>query len=101
MQIDRNPLLSFQNRSGLIRTSSSLWKAKKILLLSCLTAVLFFATAEPDLKGETDPMSQMGVVRLDKAMKAPDFTLFDINGDKRSLSDFNQGFVMLNFWATW
>lgn len=32
---------------------------------------------------------------------APDFTLLDINGNKKSLSDFKGKVIILNFWATW
>ncbi len=36
-----------------------------------------------------------------KGMEAPDFTLQDLNGEERSLSDFRGKVVMLNFWASW
>ena len=32
---------------------------------------------------------------------APDFTLLDIDGNERSLSDFKGKVVILDFWATW
>ena len=32
---------------------------------------------------------------------APSFTLLDINGDEKSLSDFKGKVVILDFWATW
>ena len=32
---------------------------------------------------------------------APDFTLFDIYGEARSLSDFRGKVVILDFWTTW
>lgn len=32
---------------------------------------------------------------------APDFTLLDIHGNKKSLSDFKGKVVILDFWATW
>ena len=32
---------------------------------------------------------------------APDFTLVDINGDKRSLSEFRGRYVVIDFWGTW
>jgi thiol-disulfide isomerase/thioredoxin len=32
---------------------------------------------------------------------APDFTLFDLNGNKVSLSDYKGKVVYLDFWATW
>lgn len=34
-------------------------------------------------------------------VKAPDFTLPDLNGNEVSLSDFRGKVVFLNFWATW
>lgn len=32
---------------------------------------------------------------------APDFTLLDIHGNRKSLSDFKGKVVILDFWATW
>ncbi len=32
---------------------------------------------------------------------APDFTLFDLDGNELSLSDFRGKVVFINFWATW
>jgi len=43
----------------------------------------------------------MGVTRVEKGVDAPDFTLPDLQGEKRSLEEFRGKFVMLNFWATW
>jgi len=34
-------------------------------------------------------------------IKAPDFSLSDVDGNKRSLSDFIGKVVILDFWATW
>jgi hypothetical protein len=53
------------------------------------------------LWGEEDPLAKWGVYRLDKKIDAPEFTLPDLTGRKRSLSDFRGKFIMLNFWATW
>lgn len=33
--------------------------------------------------------------------RAPDFTLFNLDGDEVSLSDLRGQPVLLNFWATW
>lgn len=33
--------------------------------------------------------------------KAPDFTLLDINGNERRLSDYKGKVIILDFWATW
>ncbi len=53
------------------------------------------------LWGQEEPLAKVGVIRLDKKFDAPDFTLLDLNGKKRSLNDFQGKFIMLNFWATW
>ena len=41
------------------------------------------------------------LTRLETPLPAPDFTLEDMDGEKRSLSDYRGKVIMLNFWATW
>ena len=53
------------------------------------------------LWGKEDHLAKFGVYKLDKKIDAPEFTLLDLEGRKRSLSDFQGRFIMLNFWATW
>ena len=53
------------------------------------------------LWGGEDHLAKFGVNKLDKKIDAPEFTLLDLKGRKRSLSDFQGKFIMLNFWATW
>ena len=36
-----------------------------------------------------------------KSTKAPDFTVYDANGNEVKLSDFSGKPVVINFWATW
>ena len=62
---------------------------------------LILLGGEFPLWGEEDPLAKLGVYRLDEKVDALDFTLPDLNGRKRSLSDFKGKFIMLNFWATW
>ena len=38
---------------------------------------------------------------IQKGSKAPSFTLFDIDGNQVSLSDFEGSVVYIDFWATW
>ena len=76
---------------------------KKIRLLATFSLVIFIflAAAELSLSEEKDYLTPMGVVRPKKMIEAPAFDLYDLEGSKRSLSDFKGKFVMLNFWATW
>jgi hypothetical protein len=53
------------------------------------------------LWGEENSLAKVGIIRLDNKFDAPEFTLLDLNGTKRSLSDFQGKYIMLNFWATW
>ena len=53
------------------------------------------------LWGAEDHLAKLGIHRLEEKVAAPQFTLMDIKGKKRSLSDFQGKFIMLNFWATW
>ena len=62
---------------------------------------LILSAGDFHLWGEEDHLTQYGVFRLDKKNDAPEFTLPDLTGRKRSLSDFQGKFIMLNFWATW
>ena len=52
------------------------------------------ATESPDateIPGQTEPEQQ----------KAPDFTVYDIDGNEVHLSDFFGKPIVLNFWASW
>ena len=41
------------------------------------------------------------LTRLGEPLKAPDFSLEDMDGNKHALEDYRGKVVMLNFWATW
>ena len=62
---------------------------------------LILLAGDLPLWGEEDHLAKLGVYRLDKKIDAPEFTLPDLKGRKRSLSDFQGRFIILNFWATW
>ena len=62
---------------------------------------LILPTGDFLLWGEEDHLAKYGVFRFDVKHDAPEFTLLDLTGRKRSLSDFQGKFIMLNFWATW
>ena len=48
-------------------------------------------SAPMEEEGETEPAKQV----------APDFTVYDLEGNPHKLSDFQGKPVILNFWATW
>ena len=62
---------------------------------------LILLAGDSPLWGQEDHLAKLGVYRLDKKIDAPEFTLPDLKGTIRSLSDFQGRFIMLNFWATW
>ncbi len=44
---------------------------------------------------------EFGIERMNTIVQAPDFTAEDIKGRPHRLSDYRNGIVLLNFWATW
>ncbi len=46
-------------------------------------------------------MDSLSIVRFNEKVKAPNFTLKDINGEEVKLEDYRGKIVFLNFWATW
>ena len=73
---------------------------RRVSLVFFVTSLILM-TGNLPLWGAEDHLAKFGVYRLDQEIDAPDFTLPDIKGAKRSLSDFRGSFIMLNFWATW
>ena len=71
------------------------------MALYCFVLSFILLAGDFSLWGEEDHLAKMGVIRLDENIDAPEFTLPDLKGGKRSLSDFQGKFIMLNFWATW
>jgi len=83
-----------------IKPHSRFLKHKRLVLLFFFL-LLFLKFFELPLKAEVDYFEQMGVLRPDKTIYAPNFVLPDLNGNKIGLSKYQGLFVMLNFWATW
>ncbi|MBI2174952.1 MAG: TlpA family protein disulfide reductase [Candidatus Omnitrophica bacterium] len=50
---------------------------------------------------EDDFLKKLNIEILDKKVRAPDFTLRDLQGNAVRLQDFRGKVVFLNFWATW
>jgi peroxiredoxin len=46
-------------------------------------------------------MDKLGMVPIEKAVMAPDFTVKTVSGDTIKLSAMKGKVVLLNFWATW
>ena len=76
-------------------------KLTKRIALYFLSLSLIMLAGSSRLWAEEEALANFGVHRFDEKPDAPEFTLADVNGTKRSLSDFRGKFVMLNFWATW
>jgi hypothetical protein len=76
-------------------------KVTRRIALYLFGLFLILPAADFPLWGEEDPLGNLGVHRFDINDEAPDFTLPDLTGRKRSLSEFQGKFIMLNFWATW
>ena len=100
---------------------------KKKLIILALCAVLLFAAAvfgynylsenykpesgnlsgassaeEPESEENTDPSEPAKEnSSAEETVMAPDFTVYDAEGNAVSLSDFSGKPVVINFWATW
>lgn len=69
-----------------------------IILIIGLVATVFAATKIVKMAG----VFKAGVEDKKKIFRpAPDFVLFDIYGNERSLSDYKGKVVILDFWTTW
>jgi peroxiredoxin len=64
-----------------------------LLLTSCFIPFRGF--------GDDGNVAAAAAARTEALVKAQDFTLFDLDNNKISLSDFKGKVVVLNFWATW
>ena len=71
----------------------------------CFIFALFWginaSTVEKSLYAEEDYFASLSIIRFKKEIKAPEFTLKDLNGKDVSLKDFSGKVVFLTFWATW
>lgn len=101
MRFDQISSASLIQSIGKAAKFSKVKKTTRLLIHFSLVIFIFLAAAELSLSEDVDYLAPMGVVRLNKMIEAPAFDLYDLEGSKRSLSDFKGKFVMLNFWATW
>lgn len=68
-----------------------------VLLLTLMTVMIVQAIGTDENKDQNASNS----TGLSVGLKAPDFELENLTGEKIKLSDFQGKKVMLNFWATW
>ncbi|MBW2057440.1 MAG: TlpA family protein disulfide reductase [Deltaproteobacteria bacterium] len=68
-------------------------------LLACFALLFFFLSDQG--RGDSASMEQLGIIAFDEKIRAPDFTLQDLDGTAVSLRDFRGKLVLLNFWASW
>ena len=79
---------------------------KKLVTVAILTVVLCSGcgkTTETDRAATTEETSkeEVRIKKLQMGDKAPDFSATLVNGETFKLSDYCDGVVRLNFWATW
>ena len=70
-----------------------------ILILVAVFCVAVFGVMKSMKSGS--PLQVSGDSKDKTFEQAPDFTLLDIDGSERTLSDFSGKVVILDFWATW
>ncbi|MCG6913640.1 TlpA family protein disulfide reductase [bacterium BMS3Abin03] len=67
-----------------------------------IPAVLFFMLISSGVVFKTSySAANDSKVQQDKEIKAPDFTLYDVDSNQVKLSDYSGKVVILDFWATW
>ncbi|MGH7308669.1 MAG: hypothetical protein ACREK6_08245 [Candidatus Rokuibacteriota bacterium] len=68
-------------------------------------ALVLLAPVGPALAGPAtappDPFEAFGLVSFDSGIRAPEFTLRDVNGGQVSVSPRGGSADVLVFWATW
>jgi len=77
---------------------------KKIILFALIVFIIVGCgqgNAQADAQKKKTPKVTKKVVRPKGAVKAPDFTLADLEGRRVQLADYRGKVVLLNFWGTW
>ena len=66
-------------------------------LIFTFTLFLFLAATALPVNGAADYLEQMGVLRPNETIDAPNFILPDLEGRKRSLREFQGKMVLVEF----
>ena len=74
---------------------------KMVLLVLIFVALLLGAKRLYDTLGDRVQVDSLGTQEETAKQAAPEFTVYDLDGNPHSLSDFRGKPVILNFWATW
>ena len=74
---------------------------RKILIFALLAALLLSGCAASPAPAVTEPVATEPAATEASKMLAPDFTVYDLDGNEVHLSDFRGKPVVLNFWASW
>lgn len=71
----------------------------KTIIILVLASV--FGLVSEGTKADRHFWTALGIIRLDEKLKAPSFTLKNLNGTEVKLEDHRGKIVFLNFWTTW
>lgn len=74
---------------------------KKHLILMLVFALLLSGCAAGEVAQTTEPLPTEPAATETVKITAPDFTVYDLDGQEVKLSDFLGKPVVLNFWASW
>lgn len=74
---------------------------KMVLLVLIFVALLLGAKRLYETLGDQVQVDNLATQEEAAKQAAPEFTVYDLDGDPHSLSDFRGKPVILNFWATW
>ena len=79
------------------------YKILKLVILVLTLVVLLLAAARlyNALSTQVPMDSLAGGTQTEQRQMAPDFTVYDLEGNAHKLSDFQGMPVVLNFWASW
>ncbi len=76
-----------------------------VLVVAVVLAGIWYLSGSPASKAPSEPETTEAVTVPEESTEnpnlAPDFTVFDMDGNAVTLSDFRGKPVILNFWASW
>lgn len=79
-------------------------KIGRVFYLFSLTLAFIFLKIyifEYEVRGETHFIESLSLIRFDEKIKAQNFALKDLNGNKVQLENYQGKVIFLNFWTTW